>query len=174
MPNDIHVIRNSLYKKLHRQAKSLKKQENIPHHKALDIVARSVGMNNWAHLKHSADQTTTSEKPYKQGLVVAIDIKEAEEFPPKGNFFVQDNLVFPLIFMDSVDESGKVKPDLKDYIEDLESNYVFYRFEGKLPNDIPEVYELTDKYFYFDPLYIWFKGGFFDTNLVFSSLDMED
>lgn len=35
---------------LRRRAKQIKKEQKIPHHKALDIVAKDNGFSNWTHL----------------------------------------------------------------------------------------------------------------------------
>lgn len=35
---------------LKRQAKSLKKEKGIPHHEALDTIAKNMGYDSWTHL----------------------------------------------------------------------------------------------------------------------------
>lgn len=188
MSNTTHVIRARTVNKLRKEAVAIKKIQNIPHHQALDIEARSAGFNNWEHLQKSAASTAISEEPYRNGFVMAMDIKDAYDHRLSvSSPFVQDDQIYALIYMDFFTERGyKKQEDLNEddryFLEDLEINYVYFRHTGKIPRTIGKAFKIAEKEFFFQPGYIWLKGkwhsqfGLFDYDelLKESILELEN
>jgi hypothetical protein len=180
MPEITHIIRARTVKKLRKEATAQKKLQNISHHEALDIEARKTGFNNWEHLQKSAAITAISEEPYRNGFVIAMDVKDATEHPPsKDSHFVQDDQVYALIYLDFFTQREyKRKEDLtKDesyFLEDLEINYVYFRYEGKTPNTVENAFEISENEFFFSPEYIWLKGKWYDRFGIFNYEELEE
>lgn len=173
MPEITHIIRARTVEKLRKEARTLKKSLKIPHHEALDLAARKFDFNNWEHLQKSAAATAISEEPYRNGLVIAMDIKDATEHPPAAaSQIVEDHQVYGLIYMDFFTQRGyKSEEDLTEddryFLEDLEINYIYFRYEGKTPNSAEEAFEIAENEFFFAPEYIWLKGKWYNRFGVF-------
>ena len=163
-----HIIRARTVKKLRKEAAALKKSQKIPHHEALDIAARKSDLNNWEHLQKSATITAISEVPYRSGFVIAMDIKDATEHPPsKGSHFVEDDQVCALIYMDFLTQREyKRQEDLSEddryFLEDLEINYVYFRYAGQIPKTAEKAFEIAENEFSFPPEFVWLKGKWYD------------
>lgn len=160
MSKEVYVIESSLLNALLKKAKALKKTNNIPHHEALDTIARTLRFTNWEHLKKSHNITELSENAYRTGLLWAMDMKDAE--PLKTDGIVQDFQSQVMILTDFVKERGGISEDDQIFLEDTLDFNIFYRYEGKTPNTIEQARELIDEYFYFAPQYIWLRGEWYD------------
>jgi len=173
MSQTIHIIRAKTVKRLRQEARALKKSQNIPYHEALNLEARKLDFNNWEHLQKSATITAISEEPYRNGFVIAMDVKDAIESPPsKTGRFVQDDQVYSLIYMDFFTQREyKRQEDLTEddryFLEDLEVNYVYFRYTGQTPKTIESAFKITEKEFFFSPEYIWLKGKWYDRFGIF-------
>lgn len=168
MSKTIHIIRAKTVKKLRREALAQKKSQNIPHHEALDLAARRLDFNNWEHLQKSATITAISEEPYRNGFVIAMDVKDATENPPsKTSQFVQDDHIYALIYMDFFTQREyKRQEDLTEddryFLEDLEVNYVYFRYVGQTPKTIENAFKIAEKEFFFLPGFVWLRGDWYD------------
>ena len=168
MSKTTHVIRAKTVNKLRKEAVAIKKAQNLPHHEALNIEARSVGFNNWEHLQKSAAITAVSEEPYRNGFVMAMDIKDAYDHSlSKGCQFIEDSQVYALIYMDFFSQRKyKSQKDLTEddryFLEDLETNYIYFRHTGQIPKTIDKAFKIAEKEFFFQPGYIWLKGKWHD------------
>jgi hypothetical protein len=178
MSETIHIIRAKTVKKLRKEALALKKSQKIPHHEALDVAARKFDFNNWEHLQKSAAITAISEESYRSGFVIAMDIKDATEHPPsKASHFVQDDQVYALIYMDFFTQREyKRQEDLTEddryFLEDLEVNYVYFRYTGQIPKTVEKAFEIAENEFFFLPEYVWLKGKWYDRFGVFDYDDL--
>lgn len=159
MSKTTRVISASVLSSLQKKAKATKKSNNIPHHEALDSIARGLGFTNWVHLKKSADITAISEQAFRTGLVWAMDMKDAE--PNSMDGISQDIQVSMLILTDFVKTRGGVNEEDKYFLEDLLDSNIFYRYEGKTPQTIQQARELISEYFFFEASYIWLKGKWY-------------
>lgn len=177
MQQNTIIVPNIALEKLRQNAKKLKRETGIPHYQALDQAAQKSGFNHWHHVVESAKLTSLTETAYYAGLVIGLDVKDSEEFQNLDGCFLEDDQFPYLVKSDfleeaksEVDEDGHKLSDSmsEDEIEQLVMedmwNYTFFRFDGKsLPKDINKVLELVSKYSYWPPLFIWFKGEFYDT-----------
>lgn len=155
-----YVVTSSVLKALQKKAKTLKKQNNIPHHEALNKIAKSSSFANWEHLKASANKTSISENAFRNGLVWAMDLKDAEPSSMEG--IVVDNQI-QMIFMDHfVKQRGGVNEEDNDFLEELLDFHVFYRYEGETPQTFEQATEIVHKYFFFPANYIWLRGEWYD------------
>lgn len=155
-----YVVTSSVLKALHKKAKVLKNQNNIPHHEALNNIAKSSSFANWEHLKASANKTAISENAFKNGLVWAMDMKDAE--PSSMDGIVVDDQI-QMIFMDHfVKERGGINEEDNDFLGDLLDMHVFYRYEGKTPQNLQQANEIIHNYFFFAARYIWLRGEWYD------------
>ena len=168
MPETIHIIREKTVKKLRKEALALKRSQKISHHEALDLAARKFDFNNWEHLQKSAAVTAISEEPYRNGLILAMDIKDALDHPlSTACKIVEDYQVYSLIYMDFISQRGhKHQEDLTEddryFLEDLEINYVFFRYTGQIPKTVEKAFEIAENEFFFAPEYVWLKGKWYD------------
>jgi hypothetical protein len=168
MSTTTYVIRARTVNKLRKEAVAIKKAQNLPHHEALNIEARSVGFNNWEHLQKSAAITAISEEPYKNGFVMAMDIKDAYNHPlSKSSPFVPDDQIYSFVYMDFFAERGykrqeELTEDDRYFLEDMENNYIYFRHTGQIPKTIGKAFKIAEKEFFFQPGYIWLKGKWYD------------
>lgn len=173
MSDTTQIIRARTVNKLRKEAIALKKSQKIPHHKALDLAARKFDFNNWEHLQKSAAATAISEEPFRNGFVMAMDVKDAYDHPlSKGCKFVGDHQIYALIYMDFFSSRGyKHQDDLTEddryFLEDLEMNYVYFRYTGQIPKTIKNAFKIAEKEFFFSPGYIWLKGKWYDHHGIF-------
>ncbi|MBX3165400.1 MAG: hypothetical protein KF900_13075 [Bacteroidetes bacterium] len=71
---------------LKRLAKTIKKQQNITHQQALDIVAVDKGFNNWKHFLQNAKEK--SSKQSSKNDIVVKSLSENEKVNPYRNLLV--------------------------------------------------------------------------------------
>lgn len=158
MPNYIIIIRSRVLRTLRERAKKLKKNSGIPHHEALDIVARNYRFANWPHLIEGAKIIAKSEDAYKHGLILGMDIKDALEHSLSTDGIVNDGIVSVLIEDDFRKSRGELTEEDSYFIEKLRDEIIYFRFEGKTPQSIEDALEIASQYFYFEPQYLWLKG----------------
>lgn len=145
---------------LRRKAKELKKKTGVPHHEALDIVAREIfHLPDWHHFIEQAKANELSERAFKAGLVVGIDVKEASDVRSSLSQFVRDERL--VMFVRSEFEKAHPKPwseEVEGDWEDLDWQFVYFRCVRTTPNTLDEVWELCRKDFFFGPQYVRLKG----------------
>ena len=171
------LIKSSDVEKLKQGARQLKRKSGIPHHEALDLVASRAGFSNWHHVAESAKTFEPTEKAYYFGVLIAMDVKDAEGFhDPKGRFVEDPHAYFLCAndiytFVREQDEEDKevdvndpaYQEDLKEWASDMIMNYVFYRFEGNskdVPANAEGVVTLVRECCFWPPEFIWCRGVF--------------
>lgn len=168
MSNAIHIIRAKTVNKLRKEALALKRSQKISHHEALDIAARKFDFNNWEHLQKSAAITAISEAPYRNGLIIAMDVKDALNQPPSiSSQIVEDDQVYSLIYLDFFSQRGyKSQDDLTEdelyFLEDLSINYVYFRYSGRTPKTAADAFLIAENEFFFLPEFVWLRGSWYD------------
>lgn len=167
MSQQTQVVPSRLLKKLRYQAKVLKKEQKIQHHEALNNIARSVGFNNWEHLKQLADASAITEKALKRGLVIAMDKVDIDKYPSSNANLVLDPLVIGFVYLDMLDDNGQIPPEDKETYEDHEQNLVYFRYTGLTPRTAGKAYEITHQYFNYDPMFIYLKGKLLNKHFIF-------
>lgn len=154
---DIHIVPAAAVESLRRKAKQLKKQERIPHHEALDMVARKSGIfANWHHLVEAAKATEPTERAFTHGFVAGLDPKD---FDNHGRFtldtFVQDDGLLSFV----LDElNSEMRKNLDAYeIEEYEE-LVYLRCKHKEPADLDKAMDFCVEHFPSPPRYFRFNG----------------
>lgn len=171
------IIPSTAVEKLKQKARKLKRSTGTPHHKALDLVAQESGFNHWHHVAESAKNFEPSEQAYYFGLVIAMDIKDAQEFSDESGRFIEDDLMFSLCYDDlyqdfchSVDEDGVAmhkkyaEERLTEIVQDDLINYVFFRYTGSdIPNNVESVIDTVRECSFWPPQLVWLRGEMFDS-----------
>ncbi len=106
--------------------------------------------------------------------MIAMDVKDADDFHDESGRFVEDDLAFALCAKDifayasEVDGEGEVKSEdpatkeeFDEWAGEMIMNYVFYRFTGPdIPASADEVVKLVRDCCFWPPQFIWCKGTF--------------
>lgn len=166
MSEVISIIRAKTVSKLRKEALALKKFLKIPHHEALDIVARKFDFTNWVHLQKSASVSAISEDAYLKGLVVVMDNKDVHD-ERKPHLFIEDDYVFSIFYMDFLTQRelkshAELDEDQRYFFEYLSINKKFFRYTGQLPSNFQEAFKLSAQAFFFKADYVWLRGQFYD------------
>ena len=158
--SDVLVIPSAAVEALRRKAKKLVKERGVAHHAALDMVARASGaFPDWHHLIEAAKTTESSERAFKAGLVVGIDVKEAQDVRPSLSQFVSDEQLVK--FVRSAFERAHPKPWSEEFAgdwEDLGLQLVYFRGVRAVPNSLDETLELCREDFFWPPRYVRLRG----------------
>lgn len=158
--------------KFKQRARKLKRANGITHNEALDEAAKAVGFDHWHHVAESAKTFAPTEHAHHFGVIIALDIKDAQDFHDPSGQFVEDDLAFSLCASDiyvrvrEADGDDDIDPNDPTYKEDLNEwmldglmNYVFFRYTNpELPASVEEVVKLATEHCYWPPEYIWYKG----------------
>ena len=158
--SDVLVIPSAAVEALRRKAKKLVKERGVAHHAALDMVARAGGaFPDWHHLIDAAKATEPSERAFKAGLVVGIDVKEAQDVRLSLSQFVRDEQL--VTFVRSAFERAHPKPWSEEVTgdwEDLDLQLVYFRGLRAIPNSLDETLELCREDFIWPPRYVRLRG----------------
>ena len=158
--SDMLVIPSAAVEALRRKAKKLVKEHGVAHHAALDMVARAGSpFPDWHHLIDAAKATEPSERAFKAGLVVGIDVKEAQDVRRSLSQFVHDDQL--IMFVRSAFERAHPKPWSEEVAgdwDDLGSLLVFLRGVRAIPNSLDETLELCREDFFWPPRYVRLRG----------------
>jgi len=172
------LIASSDVEKLKQRARKLKRESGISHHEALDQVAKSAGFEHWHNVSDSAKAFEPTEQSYYFGVMIAMDVKDADDFHDPSGRFVEDPHAYILCANDiytfvreQEEEDGEIDTNDPSYQEDLEEwasdmlmNYVFYRFTGpEIPASAEYVVKLVRDCCFWPPQFIWCKGTFLES-----------
>ena len=158
--SDMVVVPSVAVEALRRKAKKLVKERGVAHHAALDMVARAGGaFPDWHHLIEAAKATEPSERAFKAGLVVGIDVKEAQDVRPSLSQFIRDEQLVK--FVRSALERAHPKPWSEEVAgdwEDLGAQLVYFRGVRAVPNSLDETLERCRGDFIWPPRYVRLRG----------------
>ncbi|MCK9687341.1 hypothetical protein [Scleromatobacter humisilvae] len=187
--------------KLKRLAKTRRKSSGHTLAVELDAVAVDAGYTSWKHVTVCQSVTQVLSPPrrflppilddylkaalpkpadvadarrlFEHGLIIAMDVKDADGAALAGSQFEECEVVWPLasrdiwasLVFDVEDEPDKPLVDLLDDDELLEharddlANYRFFRYLGQQVPDSPnEILRLTREKFFFPPRFAWVDG----------------
>src|SRR5574337_953691 len=193
--------------KLKRLAKTLRKTAGTSLAVALDAVAKQHGYEHWKHVTVCLEQTASasrskplpeslkdlldraaarhpasveSQKAFAQGVVFAMDVKDAEELSltseyaecDDGWYLAARDLWRGLVHYRD-DETGTTlfetqsPEDLASTALDDLQNYRLFRYLGAAaPGSLEEAYKQTSELSFFPPTHIWLGGKFIDIGEV--------
>lgn len=163
---------------LKEQARKLKRQQNIPHHAALDLVAQQFGLPHWRAVCDAHEAMRPHEQALQSGWLVAFDIKDGLEFAADEAGFAESHLA-PLMVREMLFEHFANTPDLEDeqqrplritlgphldeVFEDELSNLLFFLYSGpKLPDTIEAAKQQLRVHSFWSAQYMWLRGQLHD------------
>ena len=158
--SDVVVIPSAAVEALRRKAKKLRKEEGLPHHAALDAVARAGGVfPDWHHFIEAAKATEPAEEAFKHGLVIGMDIKDALDVPKaKLVHFIEDERLVAFVLDEFGLNPSKAMSDAEQWHLDLINETMFFRSRRIVPESLDAAEELSRKDFFFLPQYLRLKG----------------
>jgi hypothetical protein len=177
MPH-IHIVSSKNFEQFKQRARRLKRSEGIPHHLALERVARSLKFENWHQITVAAAETSLSEAAHRAGLIIGLDVKDASEYRfDHDGTFIEDHRLWHFcaaeLFQNyclSTDDEGRTFESMST-AEELREEFemgqaqdtVLYRYTGPtLPATVDNVFAMSRQRCFFAPVYVWFKGQFID------------
>ena len=173
--SDIYIVTAKNFEQFKQRARKLKQSEKIPHHEALERVAKSLNFENWHQVTVAAAETEAAENAHRSGLIIALDVKDASEYDfERDGAFVEDLRLWRFceaeLFDDyrlSKDDDGRTfeststKEELQEDFENDLTNVVLYRYtHDALPSSIDEALAMSRERCFFAPLYVWLNGRF--------------
>lgn len=172
------LIASSDVEKLKQRARKLKRESGISHHEALDKIAMAAGFDHWHHVSDSAKAFEPTEQSYYFGVIIAMDIKDADGFHDPSGQFVEAPHAYTLcandiytLVREQEEEGGEIdtndpsyREDFEEWASDMLMNYVFYRFTGPLiPNSAEDVVKYVRDCCFWPPEFIWHRGTFLES-----------
>jgi hypothetical protein len=162
---------------LKQRARKLKQEQGITHTEALDLVAQQAKFNHWHHVCETHKFIEPTETAFLSGVIVAFDVKEAEDFFDEENLFVEDDYAFWVCqddlyreYSEATDDDDvpiknlKNEEELREDFEIWMMNFRFFRFTGrKIPETMEELINLIKERCFWQPWYVWLKGQFHNT-----------
>jgi hypothetical protein len=161
-----------------QQVRRLKRVGGLPHHQALEQVAKSLEFDNWHHVVTEAKLNLVSETAYRSGLIVAYDIKAAMEGWEPDDAFVDEHRamyfckkdVFAWYRRNDDEAEGAereaIPSDPVEYREEFEmwlGDLWLFRYCGsELPPTPAKVLPLVSERCFSAPLFFWHCGKFID------------
>lgn len=193
--------------KLKRLAKTLRKTTGTSLAVALDAVAKQHGYEHWKHVTVCLAQTASlkcskplpeslkdildraaarhpasldSQKAFAQGLVFAMDVKDAQELSLTSEYaecedawYLAARDIWPGLVHYRDDETGTTlfetqsPEDLARTAMDDLQNYRLFRYLGAVaPASIEDAYKQTSQLSFFPPTHVWLGGKFIDIGEV--------
>jgi len=145
---------------LRRKAKQIRKETGVPHHEALDIVAREFGhLSDWHHVIESAKVTEPAERAHKTGLVIGMDVKEADDVNvSRLTHFVVDEQLYFFVLREYGKEGPVSWDDEDEEARQIAHEFVFFRSKRLVPDTLDQAVAIAEKDFFFAPRYLRLKG----------------
>jgi len=172
------IFSSVTFEKWKQQARALKRSSGMPHHQALDQVAKENRFNDWHHVVTEGKRNQLSEAAYRSGLVVAYDVKDAMESWSADDAFVEDSRILHFcennIFNwyqqndeDVEDEDRPLTPSAtskyREHFEEWLQNICLFRYcASTLPASPADALPLFDERCFFAPMFFWLHGQFVD------------
>jgi hypothetical protein len=173
-----YLISSTNISKLKQKAKSLKKDSNLTHTQALEVVAKQVGLDNWHQVTEANKPYQDVEKAKENGFIIIYDTKDAEDFYDEQNRFTRVSedigltVCRPELYnglvneVDDNDIAFKDKMDNAELEQFYQETYGFYDFklytESSIPHDINAAVELLSACCFFQPEVIFLKGRMYN------------
>lgn len=166
--------------RLKHAAKDLKRKLDIPHHEALDRVAKQLGLNHWKHVCERADALQALEEAYYYGCVVAMNWSEAgDRFGADGMFIPEQELetLCQIDLMESLRNAinpedpqgrsyGESFPDdaLEEFFRESVSDFIYFRLSPhSKAKTVRQVLRLARTRSFWPPVFIWLQGEMYYT-----------
>lgn len=159
---------------LKQKARRLKKELGLSHHEALNQIAKKFDYHHWHHVTKMQAITEPSEMAYRKGLLVAFDVKEAEDFDEE--FFIEDSLspyfcekelwenYLEISSVEDDEFHDLPETEQREHFQYFIDDLVFFRYTKKsVPKDIEGTLDFINKHSFWLPMYVWLKGDLYNT-----------
>ena len=176
--------------RLKQLARRAKRARGIPHHEALDVVARRIKFGFWHQVTLAHKAMLPTETAVREGVVIAMDAKDADglydgiPLQDGNGRFVADPLLSSFyeselyrLELEGIDEEdGRpnhekwTEQQLREFAQARLEELVFYRFEGEpVPKDPAAVVDLVAATVLFGAEIVRISGQAYDTYSVSDS-----
>ncbi|EZN58337.1 hypothetical protein AJ75_01659 [Pseudomonas aeruginosa BWH035] len=165
---------------LKQRARNLKRDRQIPHHEALEIVAKTAGFDSWRQVAEATEKCRPIEDAFRRGFLLAFDGSEVpdienDESPIQWEeyaFELLRNQLFEKYCAQPDEEDPAQRPisqtldsdDLKEYFEQDWGHMYFFRLRsaGEVLS-VVQLLELVAKHSFWMPRLVFAKGELIDT-----------
>ena len=173
------IVTSIQIEKFKQKARELKREQQISHTQALDLVAKKCGFEHWHQVILCNEPCKASDLAISKGCVLAFDFSESDEIGLEHDLFLYDSYlefaIKPKMFemysnsIDVDDEQNRLNketlsPDeLEHYSEEYASDFRYFRLPenlGKKP--LKEIIELIKNEVFWMPMHIWLQGTLVD------------
>lgn len=168
------IILSSDIERFKQRARKLKKNTQITHTQALDIVAQEAGLNHWHHATILNKSVTEMETAFRAGCVVAYDVKYGLDIG-EGNeiltyhrllgFIMEKPLFNAWADSPNVDDPlGRTQRELKseselevDFLDN--DSFMFFTLKEEFSSKpLVDILDAIAEASFFMPDYLWLKG----------------
>lgn len=176
----IFLIPQKAVSLLKQRARNLKRDRQITHHEALEIVAKTVGFDSWHRVAGAAEKCRPVEDAFRRGFLLAFDGSEVPDLENDELPIEWEEYAFELL-RSQLFEEYCAQPDeedlaqrpisqtldsdhLKEYFE-LDWGHLYF-FRLRSPEDMSssvQLLELVAKHSFWMPRLVFFKGELIDT-----------
>ncbi|WP_028633976.1 hypothetical protein [Pseudomonas parafulva] len=179
----IFLIPQKAVSLLKQRARNLKRNRQITHHEALEIVAKTVGFDSWHQVAGAAEKCRPIEDAFRRGFLLAFDSSEVpdlenDELPIEWEEYAFELLRSQLFenYCAQLDEEDlALRPisktldsdDLKEYFE-LDWGHLYF-FRLRSPEDVSssvQLLELIAEHSLWMPRLVFFEGELIDMSVL--------
>lgn len=172
------MILSSDIERFKQRARKLKKNTQITHTEALDIVAQEAGLNHWHHATQLNKSASEMETAFRDGCIVAYDIKYGLDIG-EGNEILTYHRFLDFIMQKPLFNAWADSPDVDDPLgrtpreskseSELEidfldnDSYFFYSLKAEVSSKpLADILDVIAEAAFFMPDYLWVKGKMVD------------
>lgn len=173
------IVTSIQVEKFKQKAREIKREQNITHTEALEVIAKRCGFDHWHQVTLCNEPCKASELAISKGCVLAFDWKESEEIGFDDELLIYDSYLELAIrpkmlelYSNSVDvddELGRLNKEtlspeeLYEYGEEFASDLLYFRLPDNLGgSSLKEVLGLLKGKVFWMPAYIWLQGTVVD------------
>lgn len=136
------------------EAKQLKKEHGIQHSKALEIVSKAHGFQDWHHANQVADTYTTPVPVKFKDNTSFRFIMDRKDFSGSRNAdYFEDDELFEFVLSFGL-KKGLTEIQASERLEDL----IFLRHKTALPDSALQACTIINRDFFFPPICLWLNG----------------
>ncbi|KUM52199.1 hypothetical protein [Rheinheimera sp. EpRS3] len=162
------------------QAKKLKRENKIPHHAALDLIASNMKFHHWKHLLTWREKSQEIEQAFYKGCVVAFDSLEHVDLEDGSLIEIGRSTLMHLfghelkeLYGSQVDEDDKCgrlvsethsDSDLMQYVQESVEGMDFYRIAPTVYyRSLKQAVKIVQDRCFWLPIIMRYRGRIIDT-----------
>lgn len=174
------LIQQKVVSRLKQRARRMKRDQSIPHHEALQLVAKAAGFDNWLQVVESAESCRPTEEAFRLGFLIAFDPSELPDIEDEAFPFHWDPYAFDLLKPELLkccgSQADEEDPEDRPMSETMDPEELLAYFEAdwssmyflrlKYPqqaSSIEVLMKLVTKHSFWLPRFVFEKGRILDT-----------